>query len=51
MTKFFKKSVCLLNDELNFLGIKVNSIDLICILLFIGAMGKSAQFFSTHLAS
>ena len=33
------------NNELNFLGIKINSIDLICILLFIGAMGKSAQFF------
>ena len=33
-----------LNDEINFIGFKINSIDLICILLFIGAMGKSAQF-------
>tara|TARA_B100000965_G_scaffold290870_2_gene248657 strand:- start:433 stop:2346 length:1914 start_codon:yes stop_codon:yes gene_type:complete len=30
--------------EINFLGININSINLICILLFIGAMGKSAQF-------
>ena len=41
----FQKISLFINDELNFLGIKVNSIDLICILLFIGAMGKSAQFF------
>ncbi len=33
------------NDELSFLGFSINSIDLVCILLFIGAMGKSAQFF------
>ena len=33
-----------INKDLKFLGIQVNSIDLICILLFIGAMGKSAQF-------
>ena len=33
------------NNKINFLGIKIDSIDLICILLFIGAMGKSAQFF------
>ena len=33
-----------INKELIFLGIEINSIDLICILLFIGAMGKSAQF-------
>ena len=32
-----------LNNELTFLGLHINSIDLICILLFIGAMGKSAQ--------
>ncbi len=30
--------------SINFLGINLNTIDLICILLFIGAMGKSAQF-------
>ena len=34
-----------LNNELTFLGFYINSIDLICILLFIGAMGKSAQMF------
>ena len=34
----------ILDNKLVFLGIKVNSINLICILLFIGAMGKSAQF-------
>ena len=33
------------DNELNFLGFNINSIDLVCILLFIGAMGKSAQFF------
>ena len=31
--------------ELLFLGLNVKAIDLICILLFIGAMGKSAQIF------
>ncbi len=34
-----------LNEDLSFLGINFNSINLICILLFIGAMGKSAQIF------
>ena len=34
-----------LNNKLPFLGLHINSIDLICILLFIGAMGKSAQIF------
>ena len=33
------------NNKLTFLGLHINSIDLICILLFIGAMGKSAQIF------
>ncbi len=33
------------NEKLNFLGIQIKAIDLICILLFIGAMGKSAQIF------
>jgi len=32
-----------LNNNLTFLGIHINSINLICILLFMGAMGKSAQ--------
>ena len=35
-----------LNEKnINFLGFDLKSIDLICILLFIGAMGKSAQIF------
>ena len=33
------------NKSLIFLGIELNAINLICILLFIGAMGKSAQIF------
>ena len=33
------------DNELLFLGIQIKAIDLICILLFIGAMGKSAQIF------
>ena len=32
------------NKDLNFIGLSINVIDLICILLFVGAMGKSAQF-------
>ena len=32
-----------LDNNLTFLGIHINSINLICILLFMGAMGKSAQ--------
>jgi len=34
----------IVNKEIFFIGITLNAIDLICILLFIGAMGKSAQF-------
>ena len=41
----FDKIPLFLNKELIFLGIKINAIDLICLLLFIGAMGKSAQIF------
>ncbi len=33
------------DKELIFLGLNLNAIDLICLLLFIGAMGKSAQIF------
>ncbi len=33
----------IVDKKLFFLGIEVNSIDLICLLLFVGAMGKSAQ--------
>ena len=32
------------DKNLNFLGLNLNAVDLICILLFVGAMGKSAQF-------
>ncbi len=35
----------LINEEISFIGLNVNPIDLICILLFIGSMGKSAQIF------
>ena len=35
----------IIDKELFFLGIHIKAIDLICILLFIGAMGKSAQIF------
>ncbi len=33
------------DQEISLIGLKINSINLICILLFIGAMGKSAQIF------
>ena len=33
-----------INKEILFIGININAVNLICILLFIGAMGKSAQF-------
>ena len=35
----------ILDNKIVFLGINFNSVDLICILLFVGAMGKSAQLF------
>ena len=31
------------NDKINFLGLNLSTINLLCFLLFIGAMGKSAQ--------
>ena len=33
----------IIDKDLVFLGIELNAIDLICLLLFVGAMGKSAQ--------
>ena len=33
-----------IGKEISFIGLSINAVDLICILLFIGAMGKSAQF-------
>jgi len=41
----FQQVPQIINKELVFLGIPLKAIDLICILLFIGAMGKSAQIF------
>ena len=35
----------LTDTEINFLGLEVNLITVTCLFLFIGAMGKSAQFF------
>tara|TARA_Y100000590_G_scaffold144053_1_gene165602 strand:+ start:4033 stop:5946 length:1914 start_codon:yes stop_codon:yes gene_type:complete len=40
----FQQVPTLIDDKLIFLGINFISIDLICLLLFLGAMGKSAQF-------
>ena len=41
----FQQIPQIIDKEILFLGIQVKAIDLICILLFIGAMGKSAQIF------
>jgi NADH-quinone oxidoreductase subunit L len=45
--EFVNKEISLMNNSppFSFLGTAVNSIDLICLLLFVGAMGKSAQIF------
>jgi len=40
----FQQIPTILDKQLNFIGVNINSIDLICLLLFVGAMGKSAQF-------
>ena len=39
----FQQIPSITEEKLRFLGIDINAIDLICLLLFIGAMGKSAQ--------
>ena len=44
-TEVFNLIPTLVNEKINFLGFNFVVIDLICILLFIGAMGKSAQIF------
>ena len=49
MMKFFNKYPYKLIKNKFFLDLTLNSIDLICILLFIGAMGKSAQILHTWL--
>ena len=45
INEVFEKIPEVVNKDLIFLGINIKSIDLVCILLFIGAMGKSAQIF------
>ena len=42
-SEVFELIPTIIDEKLIFLGIEFNSIDLICLLLFIGAMGKSAQ--------
>ncbi len=44
-SEVFNQIPTILDKKINFLGININAIDLICLLLFIGAMGKSAQIF------
>ena len=39
----FQQTPLLANTEIIFLGIQFNIVTLICLMLFIGAMGKSAQ--------
>jgi NADH-quinone oxidoreductase subunit L len=41
----FEATPLLVNKNIIFLGFNLNLITLICLMLFIGAMGKSAQFF------
>ena len=42
-SEVFEQIPTITEKNLNFLGFDINAIDLICLLLFIGAMGKSAQ--------
>ena len=44
-SEVFQQIPLITDKNLLFLGIEIKAIDLICILLFIGAMGKSAQIF------
>ena len=41
----FNQSSLYVDSKVNFLGLELNVVNLICFLLFIGAMGKSAQIF------
>ena len=43
-SEVFVKAVNSIDKEINFLGFNTNLITIICLSLFIGAMGKSAQF-------
>ena len=44
-SEVFDQIPTIIDKKLNFLGVELKAIDLICLLLFIGAMGKSAQIF------
>ncbi len=44
-SEVFEQIPSVVNRKINFIGININAVDLICLLLFIGAMGKSAQIF------
>ena len=44
-SEVFEQVPQIIDKELLFIGVHIKAIDLICILLFIGAMGKSAQIF------
>ena len=44
-SEVFQQIPQIIDKQIMFLGIDVKAIDLICILLFVGAMGKSAQIF------
>ena len=41
----FRAAATLVDDRTGFLGFEIDTITLICLLLFVGAMGKSAQLF------
>ena len=44
-SEVFELTPTIVDKNLNFLGVNIDAIDLICLLLFFGAMGKSAQIF------
>ena len=44
-SEVFEMIPSIIDENLIFLGFEVNAVDLICLLLFVGAMGKSAQIF------
>tara|TARA_B110001452_G_scaffold3120_1_gene2764 strand:- start:1455 stop:3368 length:1914 start_codon:yes stop_codon:yes gene_type:complete len=44
-TEVFERIPLIVDQKTIFLGLNIKSIDLICMFLFIGAMGKSAQIF------
>jgi len=44
-SEVFEQIPTIIDKKLLFLGIEIKAVDLICLLLFIGAMGKSAQIF------